>query len=88
MVEPLDAEGERLPKAGARCVSEGENSQANPKKRVEASDFFKGYELLRKLKGTLIGLEVIFGAAKEYQMIFKPQPDGTMRVGCASAIGA
>ena len=87
MVEPLDAEGEKLQKAGRKVRVGSRKLSTNSKKRVEASDFFKGYELLRKLKGTLIGLEVIFGPAREYQMIFKPQPDGTMRVGCASAIG-
>jgi hypothetical protein len=88
LAEPLDAEGEGLREAG-RMVRVGSGKlSSNPKKRVEASDFFKGYDLLRKRKGRLVGLEVIFGAATECQMIFKPYPNGTMRVGCASAIGA
>jgi hypothetical protein len=87
LAEPLDAEEERLREAGQMVRVGSRKLSSNPKKRVEASDFFKGYELLRKLKGKLVGLEVIFGSATECQMIFKPYSNGTMMVGCVSAIG-
>jgi hypothetical protein len=88
VAEPVDAEGEKPRKAG-RTVRVGSGKLSRkPEKRVEATDFLKRYELLRKLKGRLEGLAVIFGGATDYQMTFKPNADGTMRVGCASAVGA
>src|SRR5947208_4676048 len=88
LVEPLDAEGEKLLKAGRTVrIGSGKFSR-KPKKCVETSDFLKGYELLRKLKGRLEGVAVIFGGATDYQMKFKPHADGTMMVSCESAVGA